>query len=219
MKNFLQTHIEIAVHLTLIACAIVVGTLVTHYQQKEVTAQIDAKISTQEKYLFELAEIIDRNGADAAISSIISDCPQRNEYETHLNALGTLSKKELVIAQALFENCGGFFSEQKALMVAKLERELLFLEDLVALRSVFGDIPKIKENTAEWRTLVTHEQTRSALLHDQQLLQAKIITLLISGSLPTSNEVQLLLVDANEIYDLLGVHDYKIDEVRSKFKF
>ena len=165
-----------------------------------------------------MATITDRTGADAIIENIVNGCARRSEYEGLLESLETLSKKDLISAQNLFESCGTFYAERKALMVAKLERELEAYVDFVALLSQFQNDVDINHQVLAWKDLVSLESTRSSLLSDQAHLQSKIITLLISGSLVSSKEVINLVRDAGEISELLSVHDHRIDELRASLE-
>jgi hypothetical protein len=70
------------------------------------------------------------------------------------------------------------------------------------------------QKVVRWRELVSLEKTRSTLLNDQEVIQSKIISLLISGSTIYSKDIIGLVHDASEIGQLLGVHDHKIDELR-----
>ena len=66
------------------------------------------------------------------VAKIISDCPNRVKFETLLDTLATLKHNDLVRTQQLFESCGSFYSERKAVMVSRLERELDVLKDNIA---------------------------------------------------------------------------------------
>ena len=216
MNEYMRQHSGIALQLVLFACAITLGAFVAHMNQQEVVRNLSLEIESAEKKLYDIASITDRNGADDAISAIIIDCPRREEYESLLIKLGTLSKKDLVSVQNLNESCGSFFAERKALMVAKLEREFESYETLITLlRAVDTDVAA-DFDLETWSRIVLLEKERSTLLTDQSKIQEDIITLLISGAtLRTSPEVERLAQEALEISELLGVTDHKIDESRN----
>jgi hypothetical protein len=214
MRKFIEENLLVSFILTLVAVAVVLGVGVAEYNQGDAEAHIEKLITAQESILKNLASITGRNGADTIIESIVSDCSRRTEYEALLMSLETLSKKDLIASQNLFEVCGNFYAERKALMVAKLERELEVYTDYVALLSQFREDPERMQKLEKWKELVSMEGTRSSLLNDQVLIQSQIITYLISGSSVLSKEVVALVQDAGEINDLLGVQDYRISELR-----
>ncbi len=218
MKDYVQRHTQIAVHLLLIALAIIIGTMVSEYNQNRIQAEVTTRLFSQFDYMYELASITDRNGADEAIASIVADCGRRQEFESLLIKLDSLTKKDLITVQNLYDNCGNFYAERKALMVSKLERELQIYSDLVSLLSIFDSNAEDVSNLTTWRDLVEKEKTRSTLLHDQSIFQQKIITLLISGSTKESKDVGILAHNAQETWDLLGVSDSTIDVLRESLK-
>jgi hypothetical protein len=214
MKDYLQAHLGIALHLLGIVVAICAGAFVANHNQHNIETYIRDKAIVQNAYLLELATITDRNGADAIIENIVSDCPRRNEYESFLNSLGSLSKRDLITVQTLYESCGNFFAERKALMVSKLERELAWYQELIVLLEELDSNAPDRATFNSWQELVTLEKMRSTLLTEQSAIQEKIITLLISGSTAYSKDVGALVQDAQEIRDLLNVNDIKIDTLR-----
>lgn len=200
--------------LVLIAGSIMLGSWVAHTNQKDVERMIRERITAQEKIMLTLATLTDHNGADETIENIVGDCSRREEYETLLVSLEKLSKKDLVSTQNLFESCGSYYAERKALMVGKLEREFQSYEDFVTLLKELRDDSEVSRNINIWREMVELEKNRSTLLSDQSQIQSNIITLLISGSTATSKDVVLLVREAGEMGELLSVGDHKIDELR-----
>jgi len=214
MRKYLQTHLQIASYLIIVAVSISAGAGYARYINHEMESRVQAQIDTQEVYMYALAEMTDRNAADEEVDAIVKDCGRRDEYERLLMNLGTLSKKDLVVMQGLFESCGNFYAERKALMVSKLDRELKAYREL-------NDYMKLlnKKNTdlvllETWGELVTLEKARSSFLNEQTQLQSKIISELISGNNPSSESVVALARDAQDINELLLVHDQRIDGVR-----
>ncbi len=214
MNSHIQRHLQISIALCMLAGAVVLGVFVAHYNQRSVEEYIVTKIHEQETYLLTLAEITDGNGADEAISTIITDCPRRNEYEGLLINLSTLSKRDLITVQNLFESCGGFYAERKALMVAKLERELSAYMDLLDTLTLLNEHARQRYDENLWNEIISLEKERSTLLTDQNILQGKIINALISGSSPQSKEVGLLIEDARQINELLTVNGQRVDTLR-----
>lgn len=214
MKNYESKHISIAIHLISFALAIVLGVGVAYYNQRHVETAIRTQLESQEKYMLALAVTTDRNGADEVIQATISDCARRDEYEALLVRLATLNKQELITVQNLFENCGNFFAERKSLMVSKLEREIEIYTHTIGLLETLRSNPSAIARRDEWKQLLEHEKTRSALLTEQFTIQKKIITLLISGMSAQSTGVYTLVQDAQKINELLIFNDTAIDILR-----
>ena len=208
----------ISLTLLLIAVALILGAWVADSNQKKVEEKIVEQIISAESGMLQLATLTDRNGADEDISQIVSDCSRRTEYEELLTSLESLSKKDLVAAQNLFESCGKFYTERKALMVSKLEREFEIYSTFVSILKELREDKEIDRHAGLWSNLITLEKDRSTFLSDQNHIQAKIITLLISGSTVSSKELVELIRDAGEINDLLGVSDHKIDALRASLE-
>lgn len=213
-----QSFIKIAVPLIGLAVTIAIGAFVAHYNQQKVASSIKEHLDTQANKLWDLAVVTDRNGADEVISRIIADCPRRGEYETLLNELGILSKKELITVQNLYESCGSFYAERKALMVSKLARELEIAEEYAEVLSYLDKKTVSSYKLDTWKEIVSKEEMRSSLLSDQTIIQSKIIALLISGATSSSKDVRALVQEAQEITELLNVQDHEIDTLRGKIK-
>lgn len=215
MKDYLSTHLHIAAHLAVVALSIVIGAGFAHYANSSTVANIYTQLTEQNAYMLTLADITDRNGADAVTATIISDCTRRTEYESLLNNLATLQKKELVTLQNLFEGCGSFYGERKALMVARLDRELENLTNLNILLTSLNAEGLSLQDLERWNALVALEKQRSGLLADQARIQSDIITQLILGFGPTSAGVSKLVGEAQEIGQQLSVQDSQIDDLRN----
>ncbi len=218
MKNALQQHFSIAIHLVIIVAAICIGVFVSYSNTKEIVASVQAQIELHEKRIIELSEITDRNGADEETASIISDCPRREDYEGYLVRLASLNKQELIIMQNLFDACSPFYTEQKMLMVSKLAREFESYQTYITLLDTLTDTVAYTDTLSRFSTLVTIERERSALIVDQTKLQAQIITLLISGKSAYGAEVAKLLSEAQQVNELLSVLDHRADEIRTHFE-
>ena len=213
MMEKMTKHSQVALHLVLFAGAIMVGSAVTFIKEMETRTELEQRLSESQEVLRDLAETTDRNGSDEELSSIFQDCTRRSEYESLLVKLGSLEKKDLITVQNLHENCGLFFAQQKALMVQKLRFELNnFEETLILYKRFGGEIQPYKVSV--WRDLVSLEEIRSSLLYDLSVFQEEIITGLISGSRSQSEPIQTLVMRAQEISQLIAVHDKKIDELR-----
>ena len=214
MKEHLQNHIFVATLLVFMSLSLIVGTWFVHYNQSSLETKLRTELNLEREKLMSLAEITDRNGADAVIETIIVDCQRRSEFESLLVELDTLSPKELITLQTLYESCGSFYTERKALMVSKLEREYEVYTRLITLLSTLTSHGLESYEQATWQELIDIEKSRSALLTDQTRIQADIITSLIVGESVQGQKVKELVREAGEIYDLLGVHARQAKEKR-----
>lgn len=216
MNDYLREHLQVALHLLLLAMTITAGAFVAQYNVRTVVEDVTAQLAMQESYLREIAVLTDQNGADTTISKIISDCPRRDTYETLLSSLGTLDTKNLVALQNLSESCGNYYAERKALMVSKLERELENFSGSLGLLKTLDDTHARTYNENAWKELVALEKIRSELLTDQNRIQIDIITKLILGSTQYSKDVAALITEAGELNELLSVQDHMVDNVRAQ---
>lgn len=215
MKNLLNLHFMIAVHLIVVAVLIALSAWYVYEAKANVRLQLEGNIREQTEVLTELARIVDNNGADEVVSSIITDCPRRTEFELLLVKLGSLPQKDLLTVQQLFESCGDFFAERKALMVSKLEREAQTLHSSIALLRRLDSNDKRTFNAERWDELIKSELERSKLLTEQAAIQEDIIRLLVSGNPLTSNEVRDNVARAQHIAEALNILGTKIDETRN----
>jgi hypothetical protein len=218
MKQYLETHIQIALALLVLALAVAMGAFVADRNQEKIEASIRAELEDQRTYMLTLAEITDRNGADEATATILKDCERRVEFESLLVKLGSLTKKDLVLVQSLFQGCGDFYSVQKALMAAKLEREFETYRDLLVLLRTLTESDTEKYEESAWEDIVANEKFRGALLADLTGIQGRIISELISGSSVQGAKVSALVTEAQDIGQLLIVYDRKADEGREAVK-
>lgn len=214
MKQSLQQHIAIAVHITILAIVISVGAFVSYYNKKNTEASITTLAHEYEKKMYTLSEITDRNGVDDEIGEIIKNCPRQNDFESYLVRLSTLSKQELIEMQSLFDACGATVSEQKSLMVVKLQREFESYVEILALLKKLDKTDFFAVRQSQFSSLVQVEKERSTLIYEQVTIQQKIITLLISGHTAQSAEVSALLSDAQHIAKLLDENNQRADELR-----
>ncbi len=208
----------IALPLIGFAISIALGAFVAHHNQEKATSTIQKHLDSQAKILWELAVITDRNGADEVISRIVADCPRRGEFEALLNELGSLPKKELITVQNLYESCGSFYAERKALMVSKLERELEIADEYAEVLTYLDKKSAHSYKLDTWKEIISKEEMRSSLLSDQTAIQSKIIDLLISGATASSKDVRAFVQEAQKIGELLNVQDHEIDTLRGKIQ-
>jgi hypothetical protein len=213
MRSYLTSHLIIALYAILIAILIAGSAWYVDHSQQAIEDRLHAELEETRATLADLAVVTDRNGADALTERIIVDCPRRTEFENLLNRLGTATKKELLNAQQLFESCGAFYSERKALMVAQLEREFAHYEETLSLLAELDDVATLETDLSKWKALIEAENKRSSFLTEQTNIQSEIITLLIEGT-GTQTRINELVRRAQSISESLSVTDAQIDEMR-----
>lgn len=217
MKRLLNMHYMVSLHLLILAVIITVAAYVVHASQNDVRLQLLNNIDRQTALIAELATATDRNGADAIGESIVKDCPNRGEFESLLIRLGNLNDRDLLKTQQLFESCGGFYPERKALMVSRLEREYQILADNVELLDILDEKENIHvQKLQDWSALIALETQRSDLLTEQTEIQRKIIIALIEGENVNSKNITEFVSRAQKIGELLGVVDKQIDAIRGR---
>lgn len=177
------------------------------------------QISEQETQLAALAELTDRDGADAVVERIIKDCSPENRgrFDTLLSKLGELNAAELKEIEQLFNACGNFYAERKAVMVARLEREYEIYLDFIEILSLVDESASVATYNVEgWRALVDKEKERSELSTKLVNIQGQIITALLENMPIASERMQLLMVEGQQTKERLSSLSTDIDLLRQE---
>lgn len=183
--------------------------------------QLETKvlISEQETLLATIAETTARNGADEMTETIIKDCSiaERTRFDELLSTLNSgLNRAQLTELERLFGRCGNFFAERKSVMVSRLQREIEIYETFVnQLSNLSGEDEAIEYKVAEWKNLSELEAKQSDLFSKLVLLQDQIITELLSGSTPDSEEIATILQQVKETQETLVVTKSQATDIRS----
>jgi len=214
MKTY-SPRVLLSVSLLIIGIAIIVGSLVSNYNQSQLERYVHSQLDIQRGELYKLAETTDNNSADEVVKVLVKDCGNRSEYESLLMRLDSLEKKNLLTLQNLSASCGNFYIQQKSIMVVRFERELENYVQLLKLLSVLDPNNLTQYEIDKWTNLVDGEKTRSDLLIEQGELQTEIINELIKGEYIRGNTIQDLVEDAKRVRDLLDVQGKRIDEIRN----
>lgn len=191
--------------------------LYIHTQQIEYVSMMKLLVSEQETTLVSIAEVTDRNGADAVVAKIIEDCatPDRQRFDELLGSLGSLNKTELVEVNQLFGSCGNFYAQRKSLMVARLNREFEVYEDYIKLLNVVDSRSEpVLYPVAQWEELVSLESQRSTLSSELVKIQKDIILALLDGVSIQSEQMLAEVNKAQEAKDTLSYVGVKIDTLR-----
>ncbi len=186
-------------------------------EEAAMAATLEAKLAEQEMALTTLADLIDRDAADAVVTSLVSDCSSsdRERFDYLLSNLQTLRSAELKEVELLFARCGSFYAERRALMVSRLERELMQYRSYVELyEQLDGRASMITYPTETWESLVALEVTRAAYTNDLVRIQGEIIASLLGGATVTSDSVTNALKRANETKENLSLAGVQRDTLR-----
>jgi len=188
-------------------------------EKEEFVINTQLKISEQETTLAAIAELTDHDGADAVVERIIRDCSieNRDRFDTLLSKLALLRGSELAEIEKLFDACGNFYAERKAVMVARFEREFEVYSDFIELLAVADTkTDRYEEDKEAWGSLVTMEKERSELSTRLVSIQGEIIVALRAGTSVSSDGIQTLLVEAQQIKDRLVELGSQIDQKRQE---
>lgn len=185
----------------------------------ELDTQTQLLISDQQTILSTIVEITARNGADAVTESIVKDCTlsERNSFDTLLGGLNSgLTRTQLVELERLFGRCGSFYSERKSMVVSRLEREIQIYETYVdQLSLITGSDKSDVYNLQQWRELAVAEKKVSELFSKLVAKQDEIISTLLAGSSPDSEEIQLILREVAEVKDTQAVTNLQVSKLRA----
>lgn len=206
---------------TLLGIAVVVVTvsIITKERLEDARTAVELQIANQETVLTSVAEVTARGGADAVVSEIITDCSQseRSDFDTLLGALDRgLSVARLQELQRLFDRCGGFFAERKAVMVARLQREMEVFRSYIDLLETITETEVAERyQVSQWERLAAAERQQSQHFNELVTLQGDIIAALESGAAPGGDEIRTLLEEVSQVRERLAVATVQASELRS----
>jgi hypothetical protein len=134
-----------------------------------------------------------------------------------LNNLSNLNQQDLSEIEQLFDACARFFSERKAVMVSRLDREFEVYSSLVGILSFIDDsITVTRYKVEDWKALVELEKKRSKVFSEQADVQLGIIKALQMGETVNSKIISDLLSNAQNINQEAVVTDQQIDKLRAQ---
>jgi hypothetical protein len=106
---------------------------------------------------------------------------------------------ELLEVENLFNACGDYFAQQKAMMSARFEREYeVYLDFIDMLKLIDPKADGITYDTDGWKILVDKEKKRSELMVKLVAIQGDIIQAMKKNVSISSEEMQLLLVEGQQ---------------------
>lgn len=205
--------------LCVLVTAFVLSTFIINQRLQTFESNSRIRIAEQQALLSTIAETTARNGADSITESIVRDCPidDRSRFDTLLGSLDRgLARYELAELEQLFSACGTFYAERKAVMVARLRREIEVYESYVAqLSDITGHDQTEKYQLVTWQQLVAGEEVQSQQFNALVQSQKEIIDTLLSGKSATSPEIITILTAVRETKEALLLAKTRTGELRS----
>ncbi len=181
---------------------------------------LDANIAEQQFVLGTVADLTKQNDADEITKRVVVDCPanERQRFESLLDKLSSnITRTELVELERLFLACGSFFADRKAVMAARLVREVAVFEEYVNLRNrVVGDDKDIQEQVTLWGRVADGELKLAEDFSRLVDLQEDIIMALLAGKTSTSPEISATLKTVTETRNNMAVQVQQIESARSE---
>jgi hypothetical protein len=223
-----ESQSKTTVYVSLIAVAVIFIALVSYFltvssandRLQSLEKNTLELVSEQEAVMIAIAEITARNGADDVTESIIKDCdlPDRGRFDELLSRLNQgLFYNELIELERLFGRCGSFYSERKSIMVSRMDREVDIYKKLVnQLELINGEELSEEYSVSLWTDLVAEEKRQSELFTQLVNIQDKIISILLNGGSANSDEIAIILEEAQNTRDSLAVSKTQSDRLRSE---
>jgi len=189
-------------------------------QNEKTLTTINLRIAEQELLLISVADLVRRTEGDEITNRIIVDCPapDRIRFDTLLDDLSlSISSQDLRELDTLFYKCGSFFADRKAVMSARLYREVEVYDDYVDLRAslISADDVKLRERGAVWLKLANSELVFADNFSTLVRLQGDIITTLLSGERRDSDSITATLVQVKETRDQMVLLSRQIENFRN----
>ena len=188
---------------TVIGFAVVYTTskLVVNKKINHIETTLEEKVTEEQKTAKKIAELVNRNGADETVESLIKPCSSVDsiKYEELLSSLNeNLPHNSLVELKRLFNNCGHKDVEKRYLTTFQLKLsidKLSYLND-VSLKTLNKE--SVKE-MATWQSLLTKEQEINKNFTKLVEIQQEIIEALLLGEKEDSKIVEGLRLRAGEV--------------------
>lgn len=181
---------------------------------------LEANIAEQEVVLVTIADLAKQSGADDITERIVVDCSstERKRFESLLDKLSsTITRTELTELDSLFFACGSFFADRKAVMVARLTREVAVYRDYIALRNrVLSADPVGEERVELWQRIADDELLLSSDFNKLVDLQRDIIMALLAGKSRDSAEIADTLAEVSQTRNNMTVRIQQIENTRAE---
>lgn len=181
---------------------------------------LEANIAEQEVVLVTIADLAKQSGADEITEQIVVDCSatERQRFESLLDKLSAnITRAELLELDGLFFSCGSFFADRKAVMVARLIREVAVYRDYIALRNRVLTTDTVgEERVLLWQRIADDELLLSGDFNKLVDLQRDIIMALLAGKSRDSAEITETLQAVTETRNNMTVRIQQIENTRAE---
>ncbi len=219
MNQHIQTKHVVLAAVLLSLCVVILATVYIQLRTEKVSAALQSSLISQEKRLAELAILTKADSADSVLDSVIKDCSLENRvrFDAQLSRLASLSPQELKEIEPLFDACGSFFAEKKALMSLRLQREYEVFKDLMSIVETFEDIDsKYESVSTNWGLLTDLESERARLALTLVQIQKNIISELRKGTSVRADSVEVLTVEGQKTKDKLIEIGIQVNDLHTK---
>lgn len=200
--------------------AYVLIVLIVKEKLEDLHTKIEGSLKDQQVLLATIAEATARNGADGVTETIVRDCSidERTDFDELLGKLDSgIATSELTTLERLFARCGSFYSQRKAVMVARLSREIEVYSTYVdQLQGISSERTVAEYQVETWKQLSTAEQTQSEQFAKLVTLQESIIGTLLSGKTASSPEIQSILTEVNVTQAALAASHQESATIRTE---
>lgn len=222
MRKNLKTYQVILLAIGFIVLIYALALAVSSMKFAVAKQNLEAQLAEQKSLLIALAEITARNGTDSVTDSILKDCAvaQRTEFDALLGSLDQrLSPEDLFKLERLFGRCGSFYSEKKALLTARLNREVEIYATFADQLNILNQRSKTKEyKVEEWKTIASLELKQSSLFMELVSLQSEIIQALIADNAPDSQKMKEILARVKTTQESLANTSNQIIKLQETLK-
>lgn len=219
ISQYISKYKALLLLLAILVVAFLISSYIVNQRMQTFEASSRVQLAEQQALLSTIAETTARNGADSITESIVRDCPvdDRSRFDTLLGSLDRgLARYELAELEQLFSSCGTFYAQRKAVMVARLSREIEVYESYVAqLSDITGKDQSDSYQLVTWQQLVAGEETQSQQFNALVQSQKEIIDTLLSGKSASSEEIIAILNVVRETKEALLLAKTRTGELRS----
>jgi len=198
----------------------ITSTFIVDQRTQQTVSTIQVQLAEQQALLSTIAETTARNGADSITEAIVTDCAidDRSRFNDLLGSLDAgLPAYELIELEQLFAACGNFYSERKAVMVARFSREIEIYEVYIdQLSAITGSDQAQEYKLAEWQQLAQNEEGQNVLFETLVSSQKEIIDNLLAGNTSESEQITTILSQVRETKEALILATTQAGTLRSE---
>lgn len=187
-----------------------------HRTESVVREELLSQLQTTEATLQVLAEQINKNLAEGAVTAAIPRCSneQQEELDDYLNQLQSLPELELERARSLIARCARTTAYQKSVMVVRLENEIETYKNAIAVLEAFT-LP-VENHVEEWSELLQVEKERARLFARQVVIQEEIIDQLKNADQGAQAAIQTLMTEAKDLSEAYSVYTIQGNQLRGQ---